>query len=177
MGKRENPDMAAAVTRSATVSSVCSATILDRGVINSSALRLPNCSDRRTRAAVAASSEPLRADERTSDNSSCGDRADRSSSAGSTPSRRTIQFAAPLVSRIAGVSSSENNSWALTTARAVASGRATARYLGTSSPNTIDTDVTITSTKKAMMASPTLSDMPIASSQGCGKSATIGSVR
>ena len=90
--------------------SVCSATIFDRGVISSSAVRSPNCSDRRTSAAVAGSREPLRAEVRTSDTSSCGERADRSSSAGSMPSLRTIQFAAPFVSRMAGVSSSENSS-------------------------------------------------------------------
>ena len=110
MGNREKPDSAAAAIRSATVSSVCSATIFDLGVISSSAVRAPNCRDRRTSDAVAASREPLRAEERTSDSSSCGDRADRSSSAGSMPSWRTIQFAAPFVSRIAGVKSSENNS-------------------------------------------------------------------
>lgn len=106
-----------------------------------------------------------------------GERADRSSSAGSTPSRRTIQLAAPLVSLIAGVSNAENSSCAATTARAVDIGRATARYLGTSSPNTIDTEVTISNARNAMIASPTRSGMPTASSQGCGRSSTIGSVR
>ena len=64
-----------------------------------------------------------------------------------------------------------------TTARAVDSGRATARYFGTSSPNTIDTEVTMTNARNAMIASATLSGIPIASNHGCGRSASIGSVR
>ncbi len=54
-----------------------------------------------------------------------------------------MQFAAQLVNRMIGVSSSCKP----TTARAVLSGRATAIYFGTSSPKTVDTDVTITNTK------------------------------
>ena len=108
MGNRENPDSAAAATKSMTVSSVCSTTIFDLGVISSSAVSEPNCSDRRTSAAVVASRAPLCAEVRTSDSSSRGERADRSSSAGSMPSSRTIQLAAPFVSRMAGVSSTEN---------------------------------------------------------------------
>ncbi|COY36032.1 Uncharacterised protein [Mycobacterium tuberculosis] len=176
-GKRENPDAAAAATRSAMVSSVCSATIFDRGVISSSAVRAPNCSERRISHAVASSSAPLRAELRTNDTSSCGVRAERSSSAGSMPSRRTIQFAAPFVRRMAGVSSSENSTWPATTERAVRSGRATARYLGTSSPKTIDSDVTITRAKNVIRPSATRSDIPTATSPGCGSSATSGSVR
>ena len=176
-GNRENPDSAATAIRSATVSSVCNATTSVRGVISSSAVRLPNCSDRRISDAVARSREPLRAEVRTSDSSSCAERAERSSSAGSMPNRRTIQFAAPLVARMAGVSSAENSSCGATTVRAVRSGRATARYFGTSSPNTIDTEVTITSAITAVIASATGSGTPIASNQGCGRLATSGSVR
>ena len=125
------------------MSPASSDSIFDLGVISSSAVRAPNCSDRSTSAAVTGSSEPRRAELRTSDPSSCGERADRSSSAGSMPSRRNIQFAAPLVRWISGVASIENSSWGPATARAVCSGRATARYWATSSPNTIDTDVAI----------------------------------
>ena len=126
---------------------------------------------------MAGSREPLRAEVRTSDTSSCGERAERSSSAGSMPSSRTIQLAAPLVSRMAGVNSSENSSCKPATARAVRSGRATARYFGTSSPNTIDTDVTITSARNAMIPSASRVRYSDRAQPGCGRSATIGSVR
>ena len=61
------------------------------------------------------------------------------------PSRRRIQLAVPLVSRISGVNSIENSTCGPAAARAVGTGWATARFLGTSSPNTIDTDVAISS--------------------------------
>ena len=51
---------------------------------------------------------PRRAELRTSEPSSCGERAERSSSAGSMPSRRRIQFAVPLGSLITGVNIIEN---------------------------------------------------------------------
>lgn len=138
---------------------------------------MPNCRERCISAAVTSSSEPRRAEVRTSDTSSWGVRAERSSSAGSMPSRRTIQFAAPFVIRMAGVNSTENNHCGSTTARAVRNGRATPRYLGTSSPNTIDTDVTTISASTVVMVSATLSETPIASNHGCGSAATNGSVR
>ena len=109
IGKRENPVLMAAATRSAPVSSACSVSISVRGVINSSAVRVPNFRERSTSTAVTGSSDPLRAELRTSDTSSCGERAERSSSAGSMPSRRKIQLAVPL-SRMAGVNSIENSS-------------------------------------------------------------------
>ena len=130
-------------TRSATVSSTCSASIFDRGVMSSSADRSPNCSERSTRSAVSASSEPLRLEVRTRETSSCGERADRSSSAGSMPSLRRIQLAVPLVTLIAGVRNRENHHCAGAAHRAVGSGLATARFLGTSSPKIIDTEVAI----------------------------------
>ena len=66
------------------------------------------------------------------------------------PSLRRIQLATPLVNRIGYVISHENSSCGPATARAVCSGRATARYLGTSSPKTIDTEVAISSVRKAI---------------------------
>ena len=101
------------------------------------------------------SSEPRRAELRTSEPSSCGERADRSSSAGSMPSLRRIQLAVPLVSLITGVNSIENSTCGPATARAVGSGLATARYWATSSPNTIDTDVAISSASASARPSAT----------------------
>ena len=135
------------------MSSASSDSILDRGVMNSSAVRAPNCSERSTSAAVIGSSAPRRAELRTSDPSSCGERADRSSSAGSMPSRRRIQFAVPLVRWISGVNSIENNTCGPATTRAVGSGCATARYWATSSPNTIDTEVAISRASASAMPS------------------------
>jgi hypothetical protein len=130
-----------------------SASIFERGVISSSAVRVPKRSDRSTRVAVARSSEPARAEVRTSETSSCGERAERNSSAGSIPTRRRIQLAVPLVILIRGVVATENSSCGPDTTRAVASGLATARYWATSSPNTIDTEVAINSASASAMPS------------------------
>ena len=60
------------------------------------------------------------------------------------PIRRRIQLAVPLVNRISGVEQHAKTAPAgPAAARAVATGRATARFLGTNSPNTIDTEVAI----------------------------------
>jgi len=138
---------------------------------------VPNCSDRSTSIAVAGSSAPRRAELRTSETNSCGERADRSSSAGSMPKRRNSPFAVPLVSLISGVNIAENTTCGPATVRAVASGRATARYCATSSPNTIDTEVAISRARPSAVPSATCLGTPISVSTGANRRASSGSAR
>ncbi|SLI58866.1 Uncharacterised protein [Mycobacteroides abscessus subsp. abscessus] len=116
------------------VSSLSSDSTFTRGVISSSALRSPNCSERSITCAVRWSSAPRWAEVRTREPSSCGERAERSSSAGSTPSLRTTQFAVPLRKWIIHLNTTEKPTIGPAVARAVASGLAMAMFLGTSSP-------------------------------------------
>ena len=159
------------------MSSASSDSIIERGVISSSAVRTPNCSERSTSTAVTGSNEPLRAEVRTNDTSSCGERAERNSSAGSIPIRRRIQFAVPLVSRISGVNTSENSSCGPADQRAVGTGRATARFFGTSSPNTIDSEVAIRMASASATPLTNWSGRPRAVSPGAMSRATTGSAR
>ena len=107
IGKRECPVRDVAMTRSRIVSSRSRYSTVTRGVIRSSAVSSPNLSDRSTSIAVSGSIDPCLAELRTSEPNSDGDRADRSSSAGSIPIRRTIQFAAPLRPRMTQRNASE----------------------------------------------------------------------
>ena len=66
----------------------------------SPAVRVPNSTERSISSAVSASSVPWSAERCTSEASSCELRAERSSSCGSMPSRRTIVLAEPLRTRI-----------------------------------------------------------------------------
>ena len=116
-----------------------------RGVIRSSATRSVNRSERSSSAAVPASRVPRSALDRTSDDSSRGDRAERSSSAGSTPRRRTTAFAGAFRALISQRNACANPLCSHTTPRAVRSGSAIARFFGTSSPNTIDSVVATSS--------------------------------
>ena len=123
------------------------------------------------------SSVPCSADDRTSDPSSCGDRAERSSSAGATPSRRTTQFAELFSALISHRNTVENVVCTPATARAVASACAIARFLGTSSPNTMDTVVASSSASAKLSGSATPSGRPIAASTGRSRPAMAGSAR
>jgi hypothetical protein len=98
--------------------------------------------------------------------SSWGERAERSSSAGSIPRRRTIQFADPLSPEMNHDSDRENIAWRPATARAVPSGRAIARFLGTSSPKTIDSAVARTSAVTAAAPAAGPAGSPTSSSTG-----------
>nr|MDT0663972.1 hypothetical protein [Micromonospora sp. DSM 115978] len=71
-----------------TGSSALSVRIRTLGVMTSSAVRSPNSNERCTSDAVPAGSIPLAAERPTSDNSSSGERADASSSGGSTFTQR-----------------------------------------------------------------------------------------
>ncbi len=83
------------------------------------------------------SSVPCSADRCASDASSAELLADRSSSWGSSPSRRTSALAEPLSSRIGTRFTDVKVRWTSWVARATCIGRAIARFLGTSSPKII----------------------------------------
>ena len=94
--------------------------------------------------AVSCSSSPALADRRTSDESSSADRAPESSTFGSTPIARSNAFALPLSSATAGRNTQVNAAWNGITTFAVASGSASAKFFGTSSPMIIDSSVAMT---------------------------------
>ncbi len=139
--------------------------MVTRGVIRSSAVSSPKRRERSTRVAVCSSIAPRRAELRTSETSSWGERAEASSSVGSIPNRRTIQLAVPLSPLIAQRNTAEKTVIGPAVARATARGLAMARFLGISSPSTIDNDV-------AMMSA-SASDVPEAT-DSLTPSAVIG---
>jgi hypothetical protein len=93
------------------------------------------------------------------------------------PSRRRIQFAVPLVIRISGVNRAENSSCGAADQRAVCTGLATARFFGTSSPNTIDSEVAITTAKNNARPLANRSGTFTASNAGRISRPTTGSAR
>ncbi len=99
----------------------------------SPAVRVPNSTERSISSAVSASSVPSSAEREIREASSVDDRADRSSSWGSMPRRRTIALAEPLSTRIGPRMRAVNRRWNPCVARAVSMGRAIARFFGTSS--------------------------------------------
>ena len=114
-------------------------TVRTRGVMISPAVRVPNSTERSISSAVSGSSVPSSADREISDASSVDDRAERSSSCGSMPSRRTIAFAEPFSTRIGPRITAVKIRWKPWVARAVSIGFAIARFFGTSSAKTIVT--------------------------------------
>ncbi len=108
-----------------------------RGVMISPAVRVPNSTDRSISSAVSTSRVPRSAERWMSEASSVELRADRSSSCGSTPRRRTAAFADPLSSRIGSRIAAVNPRWKRWVARATPIGLASARFFGTSSPKII----------------------------------------
>ena len=77
----------------------------------SAAVRSPNVTEACTSPAVSGSSVPCEADRLTSDASSLEERAERSSSCGSMPRRRTITLAVPLSARIGPFMAAVNARW------------------------------------------------------------------
>ena len=112
-----------------------------RGVMISPAVRVPNSTERSMSSAVSASRVPWSAERCTSEASSWELRAERSSSCGSMPRRRTIALAEPLSTRIGPRHERVKPRMKPWVARAVASGRAMAMFLGTISPKIIVTTV------------------------------------
>ena len=103
----------------------------------SPAVRVPNSTDRSISSAVSASRVPTDADREMSETSSIELRADRSSSCGSSPRRRTTALAEPLSTRIGSRVAAVNARMTRWVARAVCIGLAMARFFGTSSPKII----------------------------------------
>ena len=84
---------------------------------------------------------PWAAERRTSESSSTAERADRSSSCGSTPISLSTPLAVPFSTKISGLNSMVEIRIGVMTVFAVSSGSAIAMFFGTSSPNTIDSTV------------------------------------
>ena len=143
--------------------------------MSSSATRSVKRSERSSSVAVPSSSVPCSALTRTSELSSPGERAERSSSAGSTPSLRTMALAAALSAAISQRNAFANPLCSQTTARAVRSGSAIARFLGTSSPNTIDSAVASTNASTVAVPPAAASDRPSATRPGTNRVAIAGS--
>ncbi len=105
-----------------------------RGVMISPAEREPNSTDFSISSAVSGSRVPTDAERAISEASSVELRAERSSSCGSIPRRRTTALAEPLSTRMGPRITAVKprmNRWV---AFAVTIGLASARFLGTSSP-------------------------------------------
>ena len=99
-GKRECPVSRASSMIDQARSLVSRLIVRTRGVMISPAVRLPNSTERSISSAVSGSSVPSSAEREMREASSVDERAERSSSCGSIPSRRTIALAEPLSSRI-----------------------------------------------------------------------------
>ncbi len=117
---------------------------LPRGVISSSAVRSPNRSDLSTRVAVVTSIDPWRAELRTSDTELLR-RARRSQLLGGFDAQASQDPVGGAVGHLITAGEHRRTDLRAGTTRAVAIGRATARFFGTSSPKIIDTDVAISS--------------------------------
>lgn len=118
---------------------------------------------------------PLSALARTSELSSPGERAERSSSAGSMPSRRTMALAALFRPVMSQRNAEANPACSHTTERATSIGWAIARFFGTSSPKTIDSTVARTSDSTVAVPEAIPAGRPTASRTGRISSATAGS--
>ena len=113
-----------------------------RGVIASAARFSPNRIVRRSSSAVSSGSAPALAEYAASRPSSSGERALASSSCGSTPSRRTSQFAEPLSARIEPAEhGGERRASGRRSPAPSRIGRAIAAFFGTSSPKSIESSV------------------------------------
>ena len=143
----------------------------------SPAVRVPNSTERSISSAVSASRVPWSAERWTSEASSVELRAERSSSCGSTPSRRTSALAEPLSSRISQPLAAVKPRWKPCVARAVSIGRAIAKFLGTSSPKSIVSTVLRISAMAIAIGRTAPSGMPMASKRTVDEAAIAGSAR
>ncbi len=99
-GNFEKPVVLESSMTSLTGSVASTQAICTRGVMISPAVRGPKATERWTRCAVSESSVPSLAERPAREASSSEDRAERSSSCGSTPNARTSALAEPLSSLI-----------------------------------------------------------------------------
>ena len=130
------------------MSSTCSDSIFERGVISSSAERSPNCSDRSTRSAVAGV-ERAAALGGAHQRDEFLRRAGRPQLLGgldAEPAQNPVGGAVGHLDRPGSAVGRTSTAAARPSARSP-SGLATARFLGTSSPKIIDTDVAISSAR------------------------------
>lgn len=125
---------------------------------------------------MSCSSIPALAERRTSDESSSADRAPESSSFGSMPNERRIPFALPFSSEMAGRNTHVNAVWNGITSTAVCRGRASAKFLGTSSPSTIDSRVATTTAVMVPTGRTNASGTPMAVSGPARSDEIAGSI-
>ena len=148
-----------------------------RGVMISPAVRVPNSTERSISSAVSASRVPWSAERCTSEASSWELRAERSSSWGSMPRRRTIALAEPLSTRIGRLVSAVKPRMKPCVVRAVCSGRAMAMFLGTISPKIIVTTVPSARPSASDSGVTTESGVPAAARGPSMRSEIAGSAR
>ena len=134
--------------------------------MNSLAVVCPKRSERSIMRAVAGSKLPDSAEVRTREPSSCAERAEASSSAGSMPRRRTNQLAEAFMALMNQEMKALNQPTGRTTRRAVCRGRVIAAFLGTSSPKTIDRVVATISASTRATVEEASSPRPRAPSSG-----------
>lgn len=146
-------------TTSAAVASRSTTTMRMRSVMTSLALSSWSSIELVRSCATDFSSVPSAADRRTREASSVADRAPDSSSRGSTPTRRSSAFADPLSTRITGLKSTVNIRCSGMTTRAAPSGTDRAKFLGISSPNSMEKPFTRSRASTVATASPTASDI------------------
>ena len=159
-GNRECPVSAAATRTASAVSVAFTNRTRTRGVSTSSAVLPENEIDRASRPAVGFSSVPCAAERRTSESSSTAERAERSSSCGSTPISFSTALAVPFSTTISGLNSMVEIRIGVMTVFAVSSGSAIAMFFGTSSPNTMDSTVAIDRPKISPTVSAVASRQP-----------------
>ena len=160
---------------SAAVSVRATLAIRTRGVMTSAALCPENERVRPSRVAWSRSSRPSSALRRTSEPSSSAVRAPDSSSFGSIPIERITALAVLLKSRMTGLNTVVKSVWNGTTSLAVASGSASAKFFGTSSPMTIENSVASTMPTTAPAPGTTASGTPRPSIGSRSSELTAGS--
>ena len=174
-GKREKPVRPDSSSTAFAGSSRCRLSTLRRGVITSPAESSEKRSVRSSSVAVSASSSPALAEWRTSDESSCAERAPESSSWGSMPRVRSTPFALPFSTMTAGFSVVVKAACAGITSRAVASGLEIAKFFGTSSPTIMENTVATATAIGALIARRSSSGTPRAPSGASRKLLSAGS--
>ncbi len=176
-GKRECP-VSRVSSITAVARSLTSRLLLrTRGVMISPAVRVPNSTERSISSAVSTSSVPRLAERWISDASSVELRAERSSSCGSMPRRRTNALAEPFSTLIGPRAIAVNARWKRWVARATSIGFASARFLGTSSPKIIVRKVPRARPMPTAIGVIAFSGTPSASSGPSMRSEIAGSAR
>ena len=137
-GKREWPVLAARAMTSAALAPSGRVRTRPRSVMTSAAHRRDMRIELVNREAVDVSKVPSSALCSTRAASSPAERADEISSRGSIPMRLSTQLAVPPRTQMTGANTVVNAIWKGTTARAVSMGWASARFLGTSSPKSME---------------------------------------